>query len=140
MAIFDADKEGFLRSQRSLIQTIGRAARNEHGEVYMYGDVMTDSMKFAIEETNRRRAVQEAYNQAHHIVPHTIVKPVEDAIHGKETKEMASLYLKKKEKMSKKDKNTLIADMEAEMREAAAALNFERAAELRDMIFELKSE
>jgi len=140
VCILDADKEGFLRSQRSLIQTIGRAARNEHGEVYMYGDVMTDSMKFAIEETNRRRAVQEAYNQAHHIVPHTIVKPVEDAIHGKETKEMASLYLKKKEKMSKKDKNTLIADMEAEMREAAAALNFERAAELRDMIFELKSE
>lgn len=140
VCILDADKEGFLRSQRSLIQTIGRAARNEHGEVYMYGDVMTASMKFAIEETNRRRAVQEAYNKAHHIVPHTIVKPVEDAIHGRETKEMASLYLKKKEKMSKKDKNTLILDMETEMREAAAALNFERATELRDMIFELKSE
>ena len=140
VCILDADKEGFLRSQRSLIQTIGRAARNEHGEVYMYGDVMTDSMKFAIDETNRRRAVQEAYNQVHHIVPHTIVKPVEEAIHGKETKEMASQYLKKKEKMSKKDKSTLIMDMEAEMREAAAALDFERAAELRDMIFELKSE
>ena len=140
VCILDADKEGFLRSQRSLIQTIGRAARNEHGEVYMYGDVMTDSMKFAIDETNRRRAVQEAYNKAHNITPHTIVKPVEEALHGKETKEMAAKYLKKKEKMSKKDKSTLIADMEAEMREAAGALDFERAAELRDMIFELKSE
>jgi excinuclease ABC subunit B len=140
VCILDADKEGFLRSQRSLIQTIGRAARNEHGEVYMYGDVMTDSMKFAIEETNRRRAVQEAYNKAHGITPHTIVKPIEDAIHGKETQEMAAKYIKKKQKMSKKDKASLIADMEAEMREAAGSLDFERAAQLRDMIFELKSE
>lgn len=140
VCILDADKEGFLRSQRSLIQTIGRAARNEHGEVYMYGDVMTDSMKFAIEETDRRRKVQQQYNEEHHIVPHTIVKPIEEAIHGKETKQMAAQYLRKKEKMSKKDKASLITDMEAEMREAAGSLDFERAAELRDMIFELKSE
>ncbi len=140
VCILDADKEGFLRSHRSLIQTIGRAARNAHGEVYMYGDVMTDSMRMAIEETNRRRAIQMEYNEMHGIVPKTVIKRVEDAIRGKETKEMAAKYLQKKQRMGKKDKASLIADLEAEMKQAAASLDFERAAELRDMIFELKSE
>jgi excinuclease ABC subunit B len=140
VCILDADKEGFLRSERSLIQTIGRAARNANGEVIMYGDVMTDSMKHAIDETNRRRAIQEAYNKEHGITPKTVIKPVEEAIRGKETKEMAAKYLKKKNKLGKKDKESLIADMEAEMKEAAKSLDFERAAELRDMIFELKAE
>ena len=140
VCILDADKEGFLRSHRSLIQTIGRAARNANGEVYMYGDVMTDSMAMAIEETNRRRAIQIAYNEEHGIIPKTIVKHVEEAIRGKETKEMAAKYMKKKQRMGKKDKAELIKEVEAEMREAAAALDFERAAELRDMLFELKSE
>ncbi|MCH4207469.1 MAG: excinuclease ABC subunit UvrB [Solobacterium sp.] len=140
VCILDADKEGFLRSQRSLIQTIGRAARNANGEVYMYADNMTDSMKTAIDETNRRRSVQEAYNTEHGITPKTIIKPVEDAIRGKETKEMAAKYLKKKAKLGRKDKETMISDLEKEMKEAAASLDFERAAELRDMVFELKSE
>ena len=140
VSILDADKEGFLRSERSLIQTIGRAARNANGEVHMYGDVITGSMERAISETNRRRSIQEAYNKEHGITPTTIIKPVEEAIRGKETKEMAAKYLKKKSKMSGKDKATLIMNLEAEMREAAATLDFERAAELRDMIFELKSE
>ena len=140
VCILDADKEGFLRSERSLIQTIGRAARNAAGEVHMYADVMTGSMERAIRETERRRAIQEAYNKEHGITPTTIIKPVEDAIRGKETREMAAKYIKKKAKLAQKDKAKLIADMEAEMREAAGALDFERAAELRDMIFELKSE
>ena len=140
VCILDADKEGFLRSQRSLVQTIGRAARNEHGEVYMYADVITDSMQFAIDETNRRRSIQEAYNKEHNIIPKTVHKNVEDAIRGKETKEMAARYMNKKKKMSAADHGKLISELEAEMREAAAALDFERAAELRDMIFELKSE
>ena len=140
ICILDADKEGFLRSERSLIQTIGRAARNEHGEVLMYADVITDSMNKAITETNRRRAIQEAYNKDHGIVPHTVVKAVADAIHGKETQEMAREYMRKKNRMSAKDKEQMIRDLEAEMREAARSLDFERAAELRDMIFELKSE
>ncbi len=140
VCILDADKEGFLRSERSLIQTIGRAARNANGEVYMYGDTITDSMRKAIDETNRRRCIQEAYNTEHGIVPKTISKPVEEAIHGKETKEMAAKYLKKKTKLSKQDKATMIAGIEAEMKEAAKALDFERAAELRDMLFELKAE
>lgn len=140
VCILDADKEGFLRSERSLIQTIGRAARNEHGEVYMYGDVMTDSMKKAIDETNRRRRIQEEYNREHGITPHTVKKPIEEVIHGKETKEYAAKYIKKKAKLARKDKNKLIEDMQKEMKEAAASLDFERAAELRDMIFELQSE
>ena len=140
VCILDADKEGFLRSERSLIQTIGRAARNANGEVYMYGDVITDSMQKAIDETNRRRSIQEAYNKEHGITPKTISKPVEDAIRGKETKEMATKYLKKKAKMSKQDKAKMIAGLEAEMKEAAKVLDFERAAELRDMLFELKAE
>ncbi|MBQ1531892.1 MAG: excinuclease ABC subunit UvrB [Erysipelotrichaceae bacterium] len=140
VCILDADKEGFLRSQRSLIQTIGRAARNANGEVYMYADNITDSMRFAIDETNRRRGIQEAYNAAHGIEPKTIIKPVEEAIRGKETKAMAADYLKRKSKMSKQDKAAMIAGIEQEMKEAARILDFERAAELRDMLFELKSE
>ena len=140
VCILDADKEGFLRSHRSLLQTIGRAARNANGEVYMYADVMTDSMRYAINETERRRKIQEAYNVEHGIIPTTVKKNVEEAIRGKETKEMAAKYMQKKAKLSQKDKAKLIADMEVEMREAAASLNFERAAELRDILFELKSE
>lgn len=140
VSILDADKEGFLRSERSLIQTIGRAARNAGGEVHMYADVMTGSMEKAIQETERRRAIQEAYNKEHGIVPKTIIKPVEEAIRGKETREMAAKYLKKKSKMGVRDKEKLLSNMEKEMREAAASLDFERAAELRDMIFELRSE
>ncbi|MCI5774180.1 MAG: UvrB/UvrC motif-containing protein, partial [Erysipelotrichaceae bacterium] len=135
-----ADKEGFLRSYRSLIQTIGRAARNANGQVIMFADNMTDSMQKAIDETNRRRSVQEAYNQAHGIIPKTVKKQIADAIHGKETKEMAMQYMKKKTKASKKSREELIASLEKEMKEAARVLDFERAAQLRDMVFELKSE
>ncbi|MBR2595552.1 MAG: excinuclease ABC subunit UvrB, partial [Solobacterium sp.] len=127
VCILDADKEGFLRSERSLIQTIGRAARNAHGEVHMYADVITDSMRRAIDETNRRRAIQQAYNEEHGIIPQTVIKPVEDAIRGKETKEMAAKYLKKKAKLSKHEKEKMLAGMEQEMREAARLLDFERA-------------
>ncbi len=140
VCILDADKEGFLRSQRSLIQTIGRAARNEHGEVYMYADTITDSMRIAIDETERRRKIQEAYNTEHGITPHTVVKKVDEVIRGKETKEMAAKYMLKKNKASKKDKNALLENMRNEMKDAAAHLDFERAAELRDMIYELQSE
>ena len=139
VCILDADKEGFLRSQRSLIQTIGRAARNAHGEVYMYADVITDSMNFAIEETKRRRSIQEAYNKEHGITPKTIVKRVDEVIRGKETKEMAAKYMKRKNKMSKKDKTALVEDLRKQMKEAASVLNFERAAELRDMIAEIET-
>lgn len=139
IAILDADKEGFLRSRRSLIQTIGRAARNAEGKVIMYADKMTDSMKEAIEETKRRRSIQMKYNEEHGIVPKTIIKPVHDVIHSKETKAMTAKYLAKK-KLGKKDKAQYIKDLEAEMKEAAKAMEFERAAELRDMIAELKNQ
>ena len=139
VCILDADKEGFLRSQRSLIQTIGRAARNAHGEVYMYADTMTDSMRFAIDETKRRRTIQEAYNKEHGIVPKTIVKRVDEVIRGKETKKMAAKYMSRKKKFSKKDKETLVEDLRKQMKEAAAVLDFERAAELRDMIAEIQT-
>ncbi|MBR2577914.1 MAG: UvrB/UvrC motif-containing protein, partial [Erysipelotrichaceae bacterium] len=139
IAILDADKEGFLRSEKSLIQTIGRAARNAGGRVIMYGDVITGSMQSAIDETNRRRRIQEEYNKEHGIIPKTIIKDVAEAIHGKETKEATSKYLKKKNHTNK-DKQQLIAALEKEMREAAGVLNFERAAELRDIIIEIKAE
>ena len=139
IAILDADKEGFLRSERSLIQTIGRAARNAHGRVIMYGDSITDSMRKAIDETDRRRRIQEDYNKKHGIVPKTIFKEIGEAVHGKETKTETSRYLKKKVK-TKKDTESLIASLEKEMKQAAKSLDFEKAAELRDIIFELKAE
>jgi len=139
IAILDADSEGFLRSERSLIQIIGRAARNEHGRVIMYADNLTDSMKKAIDETNRRRKIQEEYNEKYNIIPHTVIKDVLDTIHGKETKEMTSKYLKKKTH-TKKDSEQLIKQLEKEMKDAARTLNFEKAAELRDIILEIKAE
>ena len=139
IAILDADKEGFLRSERSLIQTIGRAARNVNGRVIMYADTITDSMRKAIDETNRRRKIQDDYNKANSITPRSVVKELNETIHSKETKEMTSKYLKKKHH-TKADREKLIATMEREMKEAAKALNFERAAELRDMIYEIRNE
>ena len=140
IAILDADKEGFLRSERSLIQIIGRAARNADGRVIMYADKMTDSMSKAINETNRRRSIQIEYNKAHNIIPKTIIKPVHEVMHSKETQEMATAYMKKKNKLGKKDKVKLLESLAKEMKEAAKALDFERAAELRDMIIELRGE
>ena len=139
IAILDADKEGFLRSERSLIQTIGRAARNANGRVIMYADSITESMNKAISETNRRREIQEAYNIKNNITPRTIIKDIQEVIHGKETKEMTKSYLKKKTHTNK-DKQKLIASLEAEMKDAARHLNFEKAAELRDIILEIKAE
>lgn len=142
VAILDADKEGFLRSERSLIQTIGRAARNAHGEVVMYADKITDSMKKAIDETERRRQIQAAYNKKHGIVPQTIQKDVREVIEATKVAEQTAEYVtgKQTKKMSKSERNKLIRDMEKEMKEAAKELNFERAAELRDLIIELKAE
>jgi len=144
VAILDADKEGFLRSERSLIQTMGRAARNENGQVIMYADKITDSMQVAIDETNRRREIQEAFNKKHNITPKTIKKDVRELIRatvaaeddaGYETEERIDV-----KKLSKKEKDKVIEKMEKEMREAAKELNFERATELRDIIFELKAD
>ena len=141
VCILDADKEGFLRSHRSLIQTIGRAARNASGKVIMYADNMTESMQSAIYETNRRREIQEAYNKEHHIIPKTIVKDIREAIHGMdETVEQASSLVKKGKKASKKAKAELIKDIEAQMKAAAKVLDFEKAMELRDILIELKGE
>ena len=135
IAIMDADKQGFLRSDRSLIQTIGRAARNEHGHVIMYADTISDSMNKAIEETQRRRTIQEKYNQEHNIVPKTIKKEIRNLISNNEEVEE-----KKTEKMSKKEKMNMMIKIENEMKEAAKNLDFERAMELRDILFELRSE
>lgn len=140
VCILDADKEGFLRSERSLIQTIGRAARNANGKVIMYGDRITDSMRKAIDETSRRREIQEAYNQEHHITPQTIHKEIRDLIQGKETVDEATSFIQKGKKADKKAKKKLIEDLEKEMRQAAKVLDFERAMELRDIIMELKGE
>ncbi|AGE81137.1 TPA: excinuclease ABC subunit B [Bacillus thuringiensis] len=141
VAILDADKEGFLRSERSLIQTIGRAARNENGRVIMYADRITKSMGIAIEETKRRRSIQEAYNEEHGITPKTIQKGVRDVIRATTAAEEAETYeATPSKKMTKKEREKTIAKMEAEMKEAAKALDFERAAELRDLLLELKAE
>ncbi len=139
IAILDADKEGFLRSQRSLIQIIGRAARNQDGKVIMYADRITGSMEYAITETARRREIQMAFNKEHGWVPKTIRKEIRDAIHGKETKEMSLKHLNKKGKQSKKEKEKLLQQLRDEMREAARVLDFERAAELRDIILEIEN-
>ncbi|GGH33276.1 excinuclease ABC subunit UvrB [Paenibacillus segetis] len=142
VAILDADKEGFLRSERSLIQTIGRAARNSEGRVLMYGDKITDSMEKAIRETQRRRDTQIAYNEKHGITPQTIRKKVRDVIEATKVAESKSDYLSgaAKGKMSKRDREAMIGRLEVEMKEAAKNLQFERAAELRDAIMELKAE
>ena len=140
VAILDADKEGFLRSETSLIQTIGRAARNSEGHVIMYADVMTDSMDRAISETNRRRKIQEEYNDAHGITPQTIKKAVRDTISI--SKEIASEELrfeKDPESMSRKELERLILKIEKQMRKAAAELDFETAAELRDKLKEMRA-
>ena len=140
VAILDADKEGFLRSETSLVQTIGRAARNSEGHVIMYADVMTDSMKKAIEETKRRRALQEAYNKEHGITPTTIQKSVRDLISiSKEVAETEQAIGKDPESMDCEELLDLIAKVEKQMRAAAAELNFEMAAELRDQMAELKA-
>ena len=139
VAILDADKEGFLRSEVSLIQTIGRAARNSEGHVIMYADVMTDSMRKAIQETERRRSIQEAYNKEHGITPTTIKKAVRDLITvSKAVAETEAKLKKDPESMNRKELTRLIIKVEKQMREAAASLNFEQAAELRDKMIELK--
>ena len=136
IAILDADKEGFLRSTRSLIQTVGRCARNANGHVIMYGDKITDSMKAAIEETARRRSIQEKYNEEHGIIPQTINKAIREVISNIATEKDS----KKTKKPTKKEQAILIDNIEQEMREAAKNLDFERAMELRDILFELKSQ
>ena len=135
IAIMDADKQGFLRSERSLIQTIGRAARNANGTVVMYADSISSAMNTAIKETQRRRKIQEEYNQKHGIVPKTIVKEIHELITNNKTIEE-----NKPEKLSKSEKMKLMVNLENEMKLAAKNLDFERAMELRDALFELKSE
>ena len=140
VAILDADKEGFLRSERSLVQTIGRAARNANGRVIMYADKITDSMKYAIDETNRRRSIQEAYNKEHGITPKTIHKNIRDLIaitHAVEKEETPKTDFKQ---MTAQQRREAIEVMELEMRAAAKELNFEKAAQLRDMILELRAQ
>ena len=139
VAILDADKEGFLRSETSLVQTIGRAARNSEGHVIMYADNMTESMEKAISETERRRAIQEAYNRELGITPTTIKKAVRDLIAVSKKVAETEVKLKKDpESMNRKELTKVIAQVEKQMRAAAADLNFEQAAELRDKMLELK--
>jgi excinuclease ABC subunit B len=145
IAILDADKEGFLRSERSLIQTIGRAARNSEGRVIMYGDRVTDSMAKAISETERRRTIQEQYNQDHGIIPQTIHKKIHEVIEATRAAEDSAEYevggkRVRVDKMSKAERVKLIARLEKEMKAAAKDMQFERAAELRDIVFELRGE
>lgn len=130
ICILDADKQGFLRSNRSLIQTIGRAARNEFGKVIMYADTYSDAMNEAIKETKRRRVIQEEYNKIHGITPKTIIKDIKEVVTNDVTE--------KKKKISKKERIEMLETLEKEMREAAAAMDFEKAMELRDIYFELK--
>ena len=137
ISILDADKEGFLRSTRSLIQVIGRASRNQNGLVIMYADHMTDSMKAAIDETNRRRAIQEKYNDENGIIPRTIVKEIRPPIHNSDDEISEMIKLSKKGSRTEVQKH--IKDLEKQMREAAKQFDFERAAELRDIILEMKS-
>ena len=135
IAIMDADKQGFLRSTRSLIQTIGRAARNAKGRVIMYADTISDSMNEAITETERRRTIQEEYNKVHNIVPKTIIKEIPEVVSNE-----IEVKPKKEKKLTKKEKLSMIEDLTKEMKEAAGNLDFERAMQLRDIIFELESE
>ena len=139
VAILDADKEGFLRSRTSLVQTIGRAARNAEGHVIMYADVITDSMREAIDETNRRREIQDAYNKAHGIVPKTIKKDVRDLISVTRVIDSKDTRMEKDmESMNADELKKEIADVTKQMKKAAADLNFELAAQLRDRMVELK--
>jgi excinuclease ABC subunit B len=140
VAILDADKEGFLRSETSLIQTIGRAARNVEGKVMMYADKITDSMKRAISETNRRRRIQIDYNEKHGIEPQTIRKVVHDIIEATTVAEESAKYGVKQdiEQLRKEDIVRLISALEEEMKDCARAMQYERAAELRDKIIELR--
>lgn len=142
VVILDADKEGFLRSERSLIQTIGRAARNDKGEVIMYADKMTDSMQYAIDETERRRNIQMAYNEEHGITPKTINKKIHDVISATVETDETNADNRKEvpKKLTKKERQKTIQNIEKEMKEAAKALDFEKATELRDLLFELKAE
>jgi excinuclease ABC subunit B len=137
ICIMDADKQGFLRSNRSLIQTIGRCARNANGHVIMYADMISEAMRDAIEETSRRRKIQEAYNEEHGIVPKTIVKEIREVISNVDESVDDKTGTVK---MSKKEKQNLIIKIEEEMKLAAKNLDFEKAMELRDILFELKSE
>lgn len=142
VAILDADKEGFLRSERALIQTIGRSARNENGKVIMYADRITDSMQKAIDETQRRRRIQEEYNEKHGIVPKTIIKEVRDLIritHIPEDIPAESNTMEIYKQMNREQRAVLIDELELEMRQAAKELNFEKAAELRDVVLELQT-
>ena len=140
VAILDADKEGFLRSETSLVQTIGRAARNINGKVIMYANVITKSMKFAIDETNRRRAIQEAYNKEHNITPQGIIKAIREVIEATIVADDDAIYeVDRIKKMTKKERREYVESLEFEMYEASKHLQFERAAELRDMIVEIKT-
>ena len=141
VAILDADKEGFLRSATSLIQTIGRAARNAEGHVIMYADTITDSMREALDETNRRREIQMKYNEEHGITPQTIKKAVRDLISiSRVIAKEEVRFEKDPESMTKKELEKLIGDIQKKMQKAAADLNFEAAAELRDKMIELKKQ
>jgi excinuclease ABC subunit B len=140
VAILDADKEGFLRSESSLIQTIGRAARNAHGKVIMYADKITRSMKIAIDETNRRRRIQNEYNEKNGIIPQTIRKQIYDVPEANMYAEKEAVYGVKTGEISSEELQKLIKGFEEEMFKAAKDLDFERAAELRDAIIELKGE
>ena len=140
MTILDADKEGFLRSETSLIQTIGRAARNSEGHVIMYADKITDSMRVAIDETERRRKLQQAYNEEHGITPKTIQKSVRDLIAiSKKVAAEEMEFDKDPESMSRRELEKLIGDIQKKMKKAAAELNFEAAAEYRDKMVKLKN-
>src|SRR5699024_7484335 len=139
VAILDADKEGFLRSSRSLVQTIGRAARNSEGHVIMYADKITDSIRYALDETARRREIQIAFNEKHGITPTTIKKDIRDVISAEvEIKDDKKPEKSGTIKLTKKEREKVIKQLEKDMKEAARELDFERASELRDALFELK--
>jgi excinuclease ABC subunit B len=130
----DADKQGFLRSYRSLIQIIGRCARNAEGKVLMYADTVSEAMDQSIKETNRRREIQDQYNKEHGIVPKTVIKKIKDVVTNEEMEKLED------KKLTKQDKEQILEVMEEEMKQAAANLDFEKAAEFRDLIFEMKAE
>ena len=143
VAILDADKEGFLRNERSLMQTIGRSARNSNGHVIMYADEITQSMQKAMDETNRRRKIQEAYNDKYNIEPQTIKKEIPELIritHDVNTADESASLLDSIRDLKRDDKEEAVHNIEMEMKQAAKDLNFEKAAELRDIVMELKAE